>query len=263
VERRTVTLLRVLIADDERPAREKIRRMLARHGDVGPVFEAATGAAALQLIADERPDLVFLDIQMPGLTGLEVLRSLPGDTAPHVVFVTAYDQYAVEAFDLAAADYLLKPYDRERFDRAVERVRATLHTRERREDLERALRVLMAGGMAGRDERTERLVVEDGGRTVFVAVGDIERLEADRNYVVVHVPPRRHRMRGTISAIESRLDPRRFLRVARGLVVNADFIVEMVPAGHGDADVLLRSGGRVRLSRRYRDRLDALRATVR
>ena len=250
-----MTALRVLIADDERPARAKLRRLLTRHEGIGPVFEAATGTAALRLITEERPDLVFLDIQMPGLTGIDVLRSLPADAAPHVIFVTAYDQYAVEAFDLAAVDYLLKPYDRERFDRAFGRARDALGSRQRREDLERALHVLMQG----RTEPLERLLVEEAGRTVFVAVRDIERLEAERNYVLLHVPPRRHRMRGTIAAIEQRLDPRRFLRVGRGLVVNVDCIVEMTPAGHGDADVRLRSGARVRLSRRYRDRLDALR----
>lgn len=252
-----MSTLRVLIADDERPAREKVRRFLAQHADVGSVFEAATGPAALTLMQREHPDVVFLDIQMPGLTGVEVLRTLPPDATPHVIFVTAYDQYAVEAFDLAAVDYLLKPYDRERFDRALKRARDALRTRERREDLERALRLLTRPSSVA----VERLLVEDAGRTVFVAVSDIERIEAERNYVRIEAPPRRYRMRGTISAIEQRLDPRRFVRLGRGLVVNVDRVVEMAPAGHGDADVLLRSGARVRLSRRYRDRLDALRAT--
>lgn len=250
-----MTPLRVLIADDERPARAKLRRLLASREEIGPVFEAATGAAALERIREERPDLVFLDIQMPGLTGIDVLRALPPEVAPHVIFVTAYDQYAVDAFDLAAVDYLLKPYDRERFERALGRARDALGSRQRHEDLERALRVLTQG----RPEPAERLMVEESGRTVFVPVRDIERLEAERNYVLLHVPPQRHRMRGTIAAIERRLDPRRFLRVGRGLVVNVDCIVEMTPAGHGDADVRLRSGALVRLSRRYRDRLDALR----
>ncbi|HSA55427.1 MAG TPA: LytTR family DNA-binding domain-containing protein [Gemmatimonadaceae bacterium] len=251
-----MTTLRVLIADDERPARQKLRRLLSHHADVGSVFEAATGTDALRLIAGERPDLVFLDIQMSGLTGIEVLRALPSDAAPHVIFVTAYDQYAVEAFDLAAVDYLLKPYDRERFERAWGRARDALRSRERREDLERALRLLSQG----RAETVERLLVEDGGRTVFVPVREIERLEAERNYVLIHAPPHRYRMRVKIGAIEQRLDPRRFARLGRGLLVNLDRIVEMVPAGHGDADVRLTSGVRVRLSRRYRHRLDALRA---
>ena len=251
-----MTALRVLIADDERPARQKLRRFLAREANIGSVFEAATGTEALRLITAERPDLVFLDIQMPGLTGIEVLRALPGDAAPHVVFVSAYDEYAVQAFDLAAVDYLLKPYDRERFERALGRARDALHTRERREDLERALRLLSRE----RPEPVERLLVEEEGRTIFVPVRDIERIEAERNYVVIHAPPNRHRMRASISALEQRLDARAFARLGRGVVVNLDRIVEMIPAGHGDADVRLRSGARVRLSRRFRDRLDALRS---
>lgn len=250
-----VTTLRVLIADDERPARQKLRRLLARHEQVRSIFEAATGPDALRLISGERPDLVFLDIQMPGLTGIEVLRALPHDAAPHVIFVTAYDQYAVDAFDLAAVDYLLKPFDRERFERALGRARDALGSRERRDDLERALRLLSRE----RAETVERLLVEQDGRTFFVAVRDIEQLEAERNHVIIHAPPHRYRMRASISAIEQRLDPGRFARLSRGVVVNLDRIVEMVPAGHGDADVRLRSGARVRLSRRFRDRLDALR----
>lgn len=251
-----MTPLRVLIADDERPARQKLRRFLTQDTAVGSVFEAASGTDALRLITAERPDLVFLDIQMPGLTGIELLRALPPDAAPHVVFVSAYDRYAVEAFDLAAIDYLLKPYDRERFERALGRARDALRSRERREDLERALRLLSRE----RTETVERLLVEEGGRTVFVPVREIERLEAERNYVVLHVPPHRYRMRASIGAIEQRLDANRFARLGRGLMVNLDRIVEMAPAGHGDADVLLASGARVRLSRRYRDRLGALRA---
>lgn len=252
-----MTALRVLLADDERPARQKLRRFLSAHDGIGSVFEAASGTDALRLIMAERPDVVVLDIQMPGLTGLEVLRSLPADAAPHVIFVTAYDHYAVEAFDLAAVDYLLKPYDRERFDRAFERARAALGERERREDLERALRVLAQQRQQA--PSVQRLMVEDGGRTVFVAVQDIERLESERNYVRIDAPPHRYRVRGTMAALEQQLDPQRFVRLGRGLVVNVERILEMVPAGHGDAEVLLRSGARVRLSRRYRDRLDAWR----
>lgn len=255
--RRIVTALRVLIVDDERPARQKLRRLLAQQSAVGAVFEAATGMDALRLIASERPDLVFLDLQMPDLTGIEVLRALPSDAAPHVIFVTAYDQYAVEAFDLAVVDYLLKPFDRERFERAFARAREALESRERREDLERAVRLLSRE----RADTVDRLLVEAGGRTIFVRIRDIERVEAERNHVILHAPPNRYRLRASISAVERRLDERAFARLGRGVVVNLDRIIEMIPAGHGDADVLLRSGARVRCSRRYRDRLDALRGT--
>jgi two-component system LytT family response regulator len=243
--------LTVLVADDERPARQKIRRLLSAHADVGAVFEAPDGVAALRLIREAHPELVFLDVEMPGMTGAEVMRAIAPGAAPHVVFVTAYDHYAVEAFDLAAVDYLLKPFDRERFDRALGRARESLAARERREDLERALRLLAER----RQERADRLLVEHDGRTFVVATADVERVEAERNYVRVYAPPAAYRMRETLQALEQRLDPRRFARIARGTIVNLDRVRELRPVGHGDSDVLLRSGATVRLSRRYRSRL--------
>ena len=242
----------ILIVDDERPARQKIRRLLADRSEVSAIFEAADGATALRIISDERPDLVFLDVQMPGMTGADVVRALPAELTPHVVFVTAFDQYAVEAFDLSAVDYLLKPFDRERFERALGRAREALAARERREDLDRVLRLIAER----RPEPADRLVVEDKGRTVLVATADVERVEAERNYVRLYAPPAAYRMRETLQALEQRLDPRRFVRIARGTIVNLDRVRELRPAGHGDSDVLLRSGATVRLSRRYRSSVE-------
>lgn len=251
-----MTPLRALIADDEKPGRQKIRRFLAGDPGVATIFEAADGPAALRIILEERPDVVFLDLQMPGLTGMEVARAVPPGALPHIVFVTAHDSFAVDAFDLPAVDYLLKPFDRERFDRALQRARDALGARESREDLERALRVLTQHQAAA----ASRLLVEDGGRTVVISVAEIESLEAERNYVRILAPPRAYRIRGTIQSLEQRLDARRFARVSRGVIVNLDRVLELRTAGHGDSDMLLRSGARVRLSRRYRDRLDALRS---
>lgn len=246
--------LSVLVADDERPARQKIRRFLADYPDVGPVFEAADGPAALALIREVQPDIVFLDVQMPGLTGAEVVRSLPADSTPHVVFVTAFDRYAVEAFDLSAVDYLLKPFDRERFHRALGRARALVTEAVRRDDLERALRLVSTH----RPEPVDRLLVDDGGRTTIVALADVEIFEAARNYVRLVVPPHSWRLRDTLQSLETRLDPRRFARISRSTIVNLDRVCELRPVGHGDCEILMKSGARARLSRRFRDRLDAI-----
>ena len=181
-----MTPLRALIADDEKPGRQKIRRFLAGDPSVATIFEAADGPAALRIILDERPDVVFLDVQMPGLTGVEVARALPAGTLPHIVFVTAYDSFAVDAFDLSAVDYLLKPFDRERFGRALQRAKDALGARESREDLERTLRLLRQHQAAA----ATRLLVEDGGRTLVISVSDIESLQAERNYVHIQAPPR-------------------------------------------------------------------------
>lgn len=245
--------IRVLIADDEKPARQKLRRFLADVPDIGPVYEAGDGAAALRLIREVQPDLAFLDVQMPGLTGVDVARALGGGAAPHVIFVTAYDQFAVDAFDVAAVDYVLKPFDRERLARALDRGRAALRSGERLEDLQRALRLIATQGTPVVD----RLSVEHDGRTILVPVSDVEQIEGDRNHVILRVPPRTYRVRGTLQAYEQRLDPRRFARVGRGAIVNVDRIVELRPLGHGDSEARLRSGSVVRVGRRYRDRLGA------
>lgn len=247
--------LKVLIADDERPARQKVRRFLQEDAEVGAIFEATDGVMALTLIGESHPDLIFLDVQMPGLTGPEVIRALPRDATPHVVFVTAYDRYAVEAFDLSAVDYLLKPFDRERFQRALGRAKDAISSQERQEDLLRALRMMTER----RSAPVDRLLVEDGDRTVIVPLSAVERFEADRNYVKLHVPPAVYRVRESMQLLEQKLDASRFARLGRGTIVNLDSIRELRPAGHGDSEVLLKSGARVRLSRRYRDRLDALR----
>ncbi len=246
--------LRVLVADDEAPARAKVRRFLDRDPDVAIVYEARDGAATLSVIRDEAPDLVLLDIEMPGMTGLEVVAALPPEAAPHVVFVTAYDAYAVRAFELSAVDYLLKPFDAQRFAVAMTRAKRALASSRRQEDMARLVALLReraetpAGASAS---YPDRLPVEDGDRTVLVRCADIDRFEADDGGVRVHAGGQTRRVRFTLAELEQRLDPARFARVGRGTIVNVDRVHAFEAVGHGDYVLIMRDHGRVRLSRRY------------
>ncbi len=245
--------LRVLVADDEAPARAKVRRFLDRDPDVAVVFEARDGTATLSVIRHEAPDLVLLDIEMPGMSGLDVVSALPVETAPHVVFLTAYDTYAVRAFELAAVDYLLKPFDAERFAVAMTRAKRALHTAHQQENMSRLLTLLAAPAdkpiEAGR--YLDRLPVADGDHTVLVRVSDIERLEAADGAVQIHAGGQTRRARFTLAELEQRLDPARFARVGRGMIVNVDRVHAFEAVGHGDYVLIMRDKGRVRLSRRY------------
>jgi two-component system LytT family response regulator len=246
--------VRVLIVDDERPARQKIRRFMSDDADVSAIFEAADGVQAIELLRSEAPDVVFLDVQMPGVDGFGVLDAIAPEARPQIVFVTAFDEYAVRAFDANAIDYLLKPFDADRFARAFARAKHALarhHDHDERRRLERALTQV-------RDERNaplERVLVEAGERVVLLPLTRVERFESDRNYVVVYAGADRYRLRTTLDRLEERLDPQVFVRIHRSTIVRADQVTELQPWSHGDYVVMLASGARVRLSRRYRDRL--------
>jgi two-component system LytT family response regulator len=248
--------LRVLVVDDERPARAKVRRFLERDPEVELVFEAPDGVRALEVIRDQAPDIAFLDVQMPGLDGFQLVERLPPEALPHLVFVTAFDEYAVRAFEVNAVDYLLKPFDGERFARALARAKEVVEQRRGREEANRLLQVLR---QLRREEapRLDRLLVEAEGRSVLLRLEEIDRIEADRNYVRIHARSGAYRLRTAIAALERRLDPARFVRINRSEIVNADRIRELEPAGHGDLTVRLAGGYRTRLSRRYRDRLES------
>jgi two-component system LytT family response regulator len=250
-----VSGLRVLIVDDERPARQKLRRFLAADPDVEAVFEAPDGVRALELIRSESPDLVLLDVTMPGVDGFGVVEALDPAERPHVVFVTAYDQYAVRAFEAHAVDYVLKPFDAERFGRALARAKAAVAGRQDREERQRLERAL-AEVRRERPQRLERLLVESDGRAMLLPVGQVERIEAAKNYVTVFAGEARYRLRTTLERLEERLDPRAFVRVHRSTIVRVDRVAELQPWSHGDYVVILQGGARVRLSRRYRDRLE-------
>jgi two-component system LytT family response regulator len=246
---------RVLIADDERPARSKLRRFLEQESGIATIYEAWDGETTLMVLRDAEPDIAFLDIQMPGRTGLEVLASLPAERLPHVVFVTAYDEHAVRAFDIGAVDYLLKPFDRERFGRAFRRARDAASDKSATQDLHRLVALLRDSGI---DSVTpaERLLVDAGDKRVLIPANRVDRLEAERNYVRIHAGGAVHRVRGTLGEFESRLDPRRFARVGRGTIVNLDRVSHLEPAGRGDYLMILADGSRVRLSRRYASRVE-------
>ena len=243
--------LRVLVVDDERPARQKLVAHLRDAPDIVVVGEAATGLDAVESIRRLSPDLVFLDVQMPGLDGFEVIEEIGAAAMPAVVFVTAYDQYAIPAFEVEAADYLLKPFDSPRFTRALDRARRRLqHRRQQPEQIERLLaRVQPARGYL------QRLVVSERDRIVLVAVKEVYRFSADGNYARLHTIKGSHLARQTLAELDARLDPARFARIHRSEIVALDAIKELQPLSHGDYEVILKNGERLRLIRRCQPRV--------
>lgn len=246
--------LKVLIVDDERPARTKVRRFVSADPDVGPIFEAPDGVRAVDLIREESPDIVFLDVQMPGLDGFDVVEALAPDALPHVVFVTAFDDYAVRAFDVHAVDYVMKPFDAERLGRALARAKAAIANG--RDGGGPHVEQLLADLRRDQPERLERLLVQGAERSVLLPVSRVDRLESARNYVVLHAGRETFRVRSTLDRLELRLDPRRFVRVSRTAIVNVDRVAELKPWSHGDWLVVLTDGAKLRLSRTFRDRLE-------
>jgi two-component system LytT family response regulator len=242
-------VIRVLVADDESPARDKLQRWLGELSDVDVVACAEDGLQAAAAIDRLRPDVVFLDIQMPGLNGLEVAAQLEQATAPLIVFVTAYDEHAVKAFDLNAVDYLLKPYDKERLLKAVTRVRDRLGDRQ-----SRAPAVATARAQTG---SSERLLVPEGERLQLIDSGSIDWLEADDNYVHVHTASRKYLLRRTLQDLLAQLGEQRFARIHKSAAVNIAAIASLTPLFKGDYEISLRNGVVLRLSRRYKDALFA------
>jgi two-component system LytT family response regulator len=234
--------LRALIVDDEAPARAKVRRLLEAAGDVEIAGEATTGREAVAAIKRSRPDIVFLDIQMPGLDGFAVLDAIEasGDELPHIVFVTADDRLALRAFEHGAIDYLLKPFTPDRFARVLDRARE----RQGQRSPERE---------PSAPTYLKRLLVIDDGRALFLPVDRIDRVEAERNYVNIVAGEERCRLRATLSAVAARLDPAHFLRINRSTLVRLDAVASMTEWSHGDYKVLMRDGTSLIWSRRYRD----------
>ncbi len=247
--------IRVLVVDDEPWARKRIASLLKAEPDVEIVGECADGADAVAKIVELSPDLVFLDVQMPDIDGFDVLEAIGPQRMPAVIFATAYDQYAVRAFDVHALDYLLKPFDEERFRRTLERARR--HLDQRREEPEHALRALLAS-IQERRRYLQRLVVRSGGRIFFLRVSDVDWFEASANYVTLHVGRAQHLVRGTMNTLEARLDPDRFLRVRRSAIVNVDRVKELEPWFKGEQVLVLTDGTRLTVGRAFRDRLARL-----
>jgi two-component system LytT family response regulator len=245
--------LRILIVDDESVARRRVRRLLAAEPDAAVIGECGDGQSAIAAIVADRPDLVFLDVQMPECDGFEVLQAIPTEELPAVLFVTAYDRYALRAFDVHAIDFLLKPFTRERFRVALARARERLERRDR----DAGLTALVAS-LRERQRYLSRVPVRTAGRIVLVELATVDWLEAADNYVRLHVQKREYLVRETLASLEAQLDPDRFARIHRSAIVQIDRIVELHPATHGDFDVLLRDGTRLTLSRTWRDRLRGL-----
>ncbi|MGH7620471.1 MAG: LytR/AlgR family response regulator transcription factor [Gemmatimonadaceae bacterium] len=231
--------MRALIADDEAPARSKVRRLLEAAPDVEIVGEASTGREAVAAIKRSRPDIVFLDIQMPGIDGFGVVDAVEGD-GPYIVFVTADDTKALRAFEVGAVDYLLKPFTPERFSQVLDRARGRLAA------------PTSANGPLLERAPLKRLLVSNNGRAVFLAVERIDRIESERNYVVIHVGRDAYRLRAPIGSIASRLDPAQFLRANRSTLVRLDAVREMHEWSHGDYRVVMQDGTELIWSRRYR-----------
>ncbi len=250
-------MITTIIVDDEPLAREKLRGFLESESDIEVIAECRDGAEALVTIEQEKPDLVFLDVQMPELDGFEMLENLDRTLLPTVIFVTAYDQYALKAFEVHAVDYLLKPFDRERFRDALNRARSELERRQV-SGMRRHLEALLEDIESRRSRYPERLVVKTSGRVVFLKVAEIDWVDAAGNYVKLHTGNENLLLRETMGRIEQRLDPRQFLRIHRSTIVNIERIRELQQQFHGDYVVILKTGQRLTLSRSYRDKIQEL-----
>ena len=244
---------RVLIVDDEPLARERLRMLLQDEEGIDVVGEAGDAATAAESIATLSPDLVFLDVQMPGATGFDVISAVGADKMPMVIFVTAYDRYALRAFEVHALDYLLKPFDRDRFRHALGRARRQLDGRSSG-DLERRL-LAIVNDLKPSHGRVDRFVVKAGGRVFFVRADEIDWIEAAGNYVKLHVGNDTHLFRETMNAVEARLDADMFFRIHRSHIVNIERIRELQPWFNGEYVVFLKNGTRLTLSRGYREKL--------
>jgi two-component system, LytTR family, response regulator len=245
--------LRALIVDDERLARARLVRLLRRREDVEIAGVACDGDEAVEMLAELQPDLVFLDVQMPGLSGFDVLDAVSsrsnGNRMPAVVFTTAFDQYALRAFEVHALDYLLKPFDEERLSASLDRATAMIRGARADPGLRPFLEQMAP---------PERFVVRTPGRIVFLPLAEVDWIEAAGNYVYVHAGRERHLIRGTLKAIESRFAAR-FARIHRSAIVNLERVRELAPRAHGDCEVVLRGGARLPVSRTFAARLRALR----
>ena len=248
--------MRVLIVDDEPLARRRIKRMLAGDEEVEIIGDCATGREAVQMIRDREPDLVFLDIQMPEMDGFSVLESVAPERLPFVIFVTAYDQYALRAFEFYALDYLLKPFDRRRFEKAMQRARERI-LKEKGDELNQRTIALLEE-IKARSHHLGRLVIKAGGRVFFIKTEEIDWIEAEGKYVRLHVGRESHLLREAIGSLEAQLDPEKFMRIHRSTIVNIDRIRELQPWFHNEYRVILRDGTELMLSRSCRKKLGDL-----
>ncbi|HEU0174702.1 MAG TPA: LytTR family DNA-binding domain-containing protein [Blastocatellia bacterium] len=262
--------IRTLIVDDEVLARRRIRNLLRGRAEFVVIGECANGHEALSAIRRRAPDLVFLDVQMPDLDGFEVLEELAADQLPIIIFVTAYDQYAVRAFEFHALDYLLKPFDDERFEKTLGWAQTQLEQQQSRQLSERMYALLeehqsrpktgagKSSAAPAEPKPLSRLIVKSAGRVYFIRTEEIDWIEAEGYYARLHVGGKSHLLRETLTNLESQLDQNRFLRIHRSTIVNLERIRELQAQSHGEFTVVLNDGTQLKLSRGYRDRLTTL-----
>lgn len=248
-----IQTIRALIVDDEPLARTMVRKML-EHREVEILAECESGIEAIEQIESQTPDLVFLDVQMPEVDGFAVISAIDPDRLPQIIFVTAYDRYALKAFEVHALDYLLKPFDEDRFEAALERARRQIGS-ERNEDLSQRLLALVRE-REPRPEYLDRVIIKGSGRVFFLKTEEIDWIEAQGNYVALHTTKDNHLFRSSLNSLELQLDPKRFRRIHRSTIVNVDSIRELQPWFRGDYLVVLRSGTELKLSHRFRANLD-------
>ena len=249
-------MIRAAIVDDEPLARHRIRGRLAEAGDVQVIAEFANGREAIEALEESPPDLLFLDIQMPEIDGFDVLQAIGVGHVPAVIFVTAYDRFAVRAFEAHALDYLLKPFDDERFEAALQRARERIR-QHHGGDLDRRMRALLEDARGDRGY-LQRLVVPNGQRSVFIRTEQIDWIEAERNYVRLHVGDRAYLMRENLSRMESALDPATFCRIHRSTIVNIDRIQTVETLLRGEYLLVLHDGTKLTSGRAYRHNLHAI-----
>ncbi|MBI1743624.1 response regulator transcription factor [Candidatus Acetothermia bacterium] len=245
--------IRALIVDDEPLAREWIRTLLADDPDIKIIGECADGFSAVSAVQEKTPNLIFLDVQMPELDGFSVLKSLGTERLPFIIFVTAYDQYALRAFEVYALDFLLKPFDRGRFQRALERAKEQIQ-KEATNDLNQRL-ISLLEDLKKEKKYLERLVIKSAGRVYFLKTEEIDWIEAAGNYVRLHMGREAHLLRETVSGLEAQLNPEKFARIHRSTIVNLERIKELQPWFRGDYVVFLQDNTRLTLSRNYREKL--------
>lgn len=250
----SVAPIKVLIVDDEPFARRYIRKLLADEPNVEVVGEAGSGKAALRAIAKSEPDLMFLDIQMPEMDGFTMLQHIAPADLPVIVFTTAYEEFAVRAFEVHAVDYLLKPFDQQRFCQALEHARSLLSERRSR-DQESAQIVELLRSIHDKPKYLERLLVKRNGRIVFVKIDKVDWIKADDKYIHLFGENIRHMIRQTLSSIAAQLDPKQFVQINRSVIVNIDAIEELHPMFNGDHEVQMRGGRKFILSRNHRGKL--------
>ena len=245
--------IRALVADDELLARKFIRRMLKQDSEVEIVAECSNGTEAVATIRKEKPDLVFLDVQMPEMNGFAVLDAVRLDHLPEIIFTTAYESYAIRAFELHALDYLLKPFDQVRFKAALKYAKERFHSQQ---DDEKQIQIgTLLESIRAQREYLDRIIIRADGRITFLHTREIDWIEADDKYVHLHTGKSAKMVRQTLTAIESQLDPKKFVRVHRSAMVNVDRVKELQPLFNGEHSLILESGTRLTLSRKYKDKL--------